>query len=115
MSKMTPNHYKIIIRDISEGRGEAFEAYVPAFDAHNFGDTFEEAIKSYLIYFKSEEKRRAKMNIAMPKPDVIKEKTKQVPLRLPESIYEKALQQSKESGLSFNGFVAKTLENLVVG
>ena len=114
MNKITSNHYKIIIRDISEGKGEAFEAYVPAFDAHNFGDTIEEAIKSYLIYFKSEEKRRAKMGLPMPKPDVIKEKIKQVPLRLAESIYEKALQQSKENGQSFNSYVSKALENLVV-
>ena len=112
MTNLTTNHYKIILRDISEGRGEAFEAYVPAFDAHNFGDTIEKALKTYQTYFKSESKRRERLGISMPKPDVTQEKTKQVPLRLPESVYEKIMHQSKDSGLSFNGFVTRTLENL---
>ena len=51
MIELTRNHYKIIIRDISEGKGEAFEAYVPAFDSRNFGDTIDEALKSYFVYF----------------------------------------------------------------
>ena len=115
MNKLTPNHYKIIIRDISEGSGEAFEAYIPAFDAHNFGETIEQALKSYYIYFKSEEKRRRKLGIDMPKPDVIREKIKQVPLRLAEDVYEKTMSRAKEKGLSFNGFVAGMLENMAAG
>jgi len=114
MTDLTPNHYKIILRDISEGRGEAFETYVPAFNAHNFGDTVNKALKAYQIYFKSEKKRREKQNIPMPKPDVTKENIRQVPLRLPESVYEKIVHQSKDSGLSFNSFVTKTLENLAM-
>ena len=107
---ITPNHYKIIIRDISEGQGEAFEAYIPAFDAHHFGDTIKEALKSYYIYFESEKERRKKLNLAMPKSDVIQEKIKQVPLRLPANLYEKIVSQAKNHGISFNSFVAKLLE-----
>jgi hypothetical protein len=112
MNKLTPNHYKIIIRDISEGIGEAFEAYVPAFNAFNYGDSIEEALKSYYIYFKSEEKRRKKLGIDMPKPDVMRGKIKQVPLRLPENVYEKTMSKAKEKGMSFNGFVAIMLEGV---
>jgi len=112
MANLNSNHYKIILRDISEGRGEAWEAYVPAFDAHNFGDTIEKALKTYHIYFKSEAKRREKLGIPMPKSDVGQEKIRQVPLRLPESIYEKISSLSKNNGLSFNGFVTRALENL---
>jgi hypothetical protein len=112
MNKLNPNHYKIIIRDISEGSGEAFEAYIPAFDAHNFGDTIDAAIKSYFVYFKSEEKRRKKLGIDMPKPDVMREKVKQVPLRLPENIYEKIMSKAKEKGMSFNGFVSVMLDGV---
>jgi hypothetical protein len=112
MAKLTPNHYKIILRDISEGRGEAFEAFVPAFHAFNFGDTVEEALETYHIYFKDEAKRRAKLGIPMPKSDVTEEKIKQVPLRIPMNVFEKIASMSKDSGLSFNGFVTRTLENL---
>jgi hypothetical protein len=112
MANLTPNHYKIILRDISEGKGKAFEAFVPAFHAFNFGDTIEEALKTYQIYFKSEAKRREKLGIPMPKSDVAEEKIKQVPLRIPESVFEKIASMSKNSGLSFNGFVTRTLENL---
>ena len=99
---LTQNHYKVIIHDISEGRGEGFEAYVPAFNAHNFGDTMEEALESYYIYFEDEKERREKEGIPMPKPDVIEYEIKQVPLRIPESLYQKILSLSKNRGLSFN-------------
>jgi len=112
MDQLTPNHYKVILRDISEGRGEAFEAFVPAFHTFNFGDTIEEALETYRIYFKSEAKRRKKFGIPMPKSDVGQEKNKQIPLRLPESIYEKILSLSKDKGLSFNSFVTHALDNL---
>lgn len=112
MNKLTPNHYKFIIRDISEGKGEAFEVFVPALNAHNFGDTIEEALNSYYVYFESEVKRRKRLKMSMPKSDIIKEKTKQVPLRLSESIYEKTASRAKEKGLSFNGFVATMLDNI---
>ena len=111
MNIMTPNHYKIMIRDISEGKGEAFEVYAPAFNSHNFGDTIDDAIHAYHLYFESEQIRREKLGIPMPKSDVLKERTKQVPLRIPESVYEKISNKAKNSGLSFNGFVTGLLEN----
>ena len=48
----------------------------------------------------------------MPKPDVMREKVKQVPLRLPEGIYDKIMSKAKEKGMSFNGFVAVMLEGV---
>jgi len=109
MKNFTPHFYKIMLRDISEGQGEAFEAYVPAFDSHNFGDTIEDALKAYYKYFASELKHRKKDGIEMPKPDAFEERMKQVPLRLPESIYEKNVQKAKEQGKSFNAFVTAVL------
>lgn len=111
MNPITPNSYKIVIRDISEGRGEAFEVFVPAFCAYNFGDTIEEAIKSYYLYFKSESKRRKKEGIPMPLPDIIPQKMKQIPLRISENTYEKVAARAEEHGLSFNRFVQSLLEN----
>lgn len=106
------NHYKFIVRDASEGRGEAFEVFVPAFDNRNFGNTIGKAFESYYAYFEDEIKRRNELKIPMPKSDIINEKTKQIPLRLPESVYEKAASKAKEKGLSFNGFVSGMLENI---
>lgn len=111
MQKVTPHHYKLIIRDISNGKGEAFEVYTPAFNAHHFGDSIEKALKSYYLYFESEKRRRKKENLTMPKAD-IENKIKQVPLRIKEDIYENILSQAKQSGLSFNGFVCQYLEEI---
>ncbi|QQR83112.1 hypothetical protein IPJ72_04850 [Candidatus Peregrinibacteria bacterium] len=110
---MNPNHYRIIISDISEGAGEAYEAYVPAFQAHHFGDTIEKAIEAYHAYFITEVERRKKKNIAMPSSDIIKYKTKQVPLRIPEETYLKALDIAKTKHQSFNAFVSSLLEGAV--
>ena len=111
MNTITPNSYKIIIRDISEGRGEAFEVFVPAFYSYNFGDTIEKAIQSYYLYFESEKKRRKKEGIHMPVPDIFPQKMKQIPLRISEGIYEKIASKAEENGLSFNRFVQSLLEN----
>lgn len=109
--KYTPFSYRIILKDLSEGKGEAFEAYVPAFQSHNFGDTPEDAINSYKKYFQSEVKRRKKEKISMPMPDIM-EIQKQVPLRMNVGLYNQVADLAKQQGLSFNKFVVKTLEDV---
>lgn len=108
---INPYSYKMIISDISDGNGEAFEVYMPAFNAHHFGDTIKDAIKSYYIYFESEKVRRKKLKISMPKPDLMYGKIKQVPLRIPETVYEKIANMAENKGQSFNRFVTSLLEN----
>lgn len=111
VTSYTPFSYRIIVKDLSEGRGEAFEAYVPAFASHNFGDTPEEAIGAYKLYFSSELKRRKKEKIAMPLPDIC-DQQKQVPLRLSLTLYNQLVETARQRGLSFNKFVVKTLEEI---
>lgn len=114
MKEIKPHHYKIVLRDISDGEQVGFDAYSPAFHAHCFGDSIPEALESYYIYFEDEKKRRKKEGISMPKPDGTREKTKQVPLRLPESTFEKLAAMAKEHGTSFNRFVVGILEEVGV-
>ena len=114
MKELKPHHYKIILRDISEGNQEGFSVDVPAFHAYCYGDSIEGALESYYIYFEDEKERRKKEGIPMPKPDAAREKTKQVPLRLPESTYEKLAAMAKEHGTSFNRFVVGVLEGIGV-
>ena len=109
MKKFKPHHYKIILRDISEGDQEGFEVYVPALHAYCYGDTVEGALESYYIYFEDEQERRKKEGIDMPKSDVKPQKLKQVPLRLPQDVYEQAMSVAKSRGMSFNAFVTDIL------
>jgi len=106
---LTPFHYRIILKDISEGKSESFEAYVPAFHAYNFGNSPDEALEAYKIYFISEKKRRDDNLIAMPQPDIML-KQKQVPLRLNINLYERVVDLARRRGMSFNKYVGKVLE-----
>src|SRR5690606_8383049 len=81
MTIIKPHHYKIIVRDISEGKEKGFEVFAPALHAYCLGETLEEALEAYYVYFKDEVERRKKANLRMPKPDSMKEEIKQIPLR----------------------------------
>jgi len=109
MKELKPHSYKLILRDISEGDQEGFEIFVPAFHAHCYGDTIDGALESYYIYFEDEEKRRKKKGIEMPKPDVKPQALRQVPLRLPQDIYDQAVSVAKRRGMSFNALVTDLL------
>ena len=109
MKEFKPHHYKVILRDISEGNQEGFEIYVPALHAYCFGDTIEGALQSYYIYFEDEVERRKKEKIDMPKPDVKPQKLRQIPLRLPHDVYEQAVNIAKNRGMSFNALVTNML------
>ncbi len=109
MKQLTPNHYKIILRDISEGEGGAFEVFAPAFHAYCFGDSPLEALESYYIYFEDEKERREKEKIPMPKSDIMPQKLKQVPLRIPQDVYEHIASTAREKGISFNSMVTGIL------
>ncbi len=104
-------HYRVILSDISQGKGEAFEAYVPAFQSYHLGETPSEALSSYQTYFLDEKKRREKADIAMPTPD-IEPKQKQVPVRLNVDLYERISTLARQRGTSFNKFVVQTLEHV---
>ena len=114
MKELKPHHYRVVLRDISDGEQEGFDAYIPAFMAHCFGDSILEALESYYIYFEDEKDRRKEEGIPMPTPDSITEKTKQVPLRLPESTYERLANMAKNQGTSFNRLVIGILEGVGV-
>ena len=109
--KLYPHSYKLIITDLSGGLEKAFEIYVPAFDAIVFGDTVEKALEGYFGYFDSEVKRRKKEKIPMPKPDFLPDVIRQIPLRIPTSIYQKILKAAKKKKQSFNRYVTELLEN----
>ena len=106
-----PHSYKIVITDLSGGKKEAFEIYVPALDAIIFGDTIDEALEGYLGYFDSEVKRRKKEGIPMPPSDSKPDMVKQVPLRLPQRVYQRVSENAKKQGQSFNRFVVNLLES----
>lgn len=110
--KFHPHDYKIVIIKLRDGDQEGFEFYVPAFKAHVFGDTIEEALEGYLGYFDDEVKLRKKEGIPMPKPDCLPDMIKQVPLRIPQRVYQNIAELAKKQGQSFNGFVSKLLENV---
>ena len=110
--KFHPHDYKIIVTKLRDGDQEGFEFYVPAFDAIIFGDTVEEALEGYLGYFDSEVKRRKKEGIPMPKPDSLPDMIKQIPLRIPQRVYQNVSELAKKQGQSFNSFVSKLLESV---
>lgn len=112
--KIYPHSYKLVITDLSGGKKEAFEIYVPAFKAHIFGDTIAEALKGYMQFFDEEVELRKKKKIFMPKPDYKSDEIKQVPLRLSESVYQRISEKAKKEGKSFNSFVAKLLEEVKI-
>ncbi len=109
--KIYPHSYKLEIIDLSGGKEEAFEIYVPAFKAHVFGDTIQEALKGYLGFFDEEVKLRKKEGRSMPTPDSSPDIIKQVPLRIPGRIYKRISEAAKKEGHSFNSYVTKMLEN----
>lgn len=112
MKNPKPHDYKLILRDISEGEEAGFEIYVPALNAFCYGQDIQLALDSYYIYFKDELLRRKKEKIEMPKPDARPQKLKQVPLRLPEDVYEQAINTAKNRGLSFNALVTGMLSGI---
>lgn len=113
MSKrIYPHSYKLEITDLSGGKEEAFEIYVPALDAYIFGDTIAEALEGYLAFFDDEVKLRKKEGRLLPKPDFDKDIIKQVPLRVPERIYKRISKVAKKEGRSFNSFVTHLLEEV---
>ncbi|MBI5412447.1 hypothetical protein HZA43_04770 [Candidatus Peregrinibacteria bacterium] len=105
-----PHDYKIEIIKLHDGDQDGFEFYVPAFRAHIYGDTTEEALEGYLGYFDSEIKRRKKEGIPMPKPDSKPDMIRQVPLRIPQRVYQRISETAKKQGQSFNRFVVNLLE-----
>lgn len=111
--KIYPHSYKLVITDLSGGKKEAFEIYVPAFRAHVFGDTIAEALEGYVGFFDDEVKLRKKKGIPMPKPDSKPDMIKQVPLRIPERTYRRIAEVAKKEGQSFNRFVANLLDKEV--
>ncbi len=112
MKKAKPHDYKLILRDISEGEQVGFEVHVPALNAFCFGDGIQSALNSYYVYFEDELLRRNKEGIEMPKSDAKPQKLKQVPLRLPEDVYQQAVNTAKTRGLSFNAMVTGMLSGI---
>lgn len=109
--KVYPHSYKLELIDLSGGKEEAFEIYVPAFKAHIFGDTIEEALEGYMQFFDEEVALRKKKKISMPMPDSKSDLIKQIPLRIPNRVYQSISEKAKKEGQSFNQFVAHLLEN----
>lgn len=113
-SKLYPHSYKLIITPIRDGDQKGFEIYVPALDAHVYGDTINEALEGYIGFFYDEVKYRRKKGIPMPQPDDQADKVKQVPLRIPTRVYQRISEQAKKQGQSFNSFVTHLLEEVKV-
>ncbi len=110
MNKFHPHDYKIIITKLRDKDQEGFEFYIPAFRAHVYGDTVEEALEGYLGFFDDEVKLRKKKRIPMPKPDGQLDFIKQIPLRLPGRVYQRISEQAKKEKQSFNSYVVRMLE-----
>lgn len=108
----SPYQYRLIIEDMSEGRGEGIEVFVPALRAHILGGTVGEALRAYETYFADELARRKKEGMTMPAPDIQK-KQKQIPLRIDEDLYEHIVTRARQKKISFNRFVEEALEQMV--
>ena len=111
IEKIYPHSYKLVITDLSGGLKKAFEIYVPALKAHVSGETIEDALKAYMIFFDNEVKWRKKKKIAMPVPDSKPDVIKKVLLRIPMGLYLKISELAKREGKSFNSYVTTVLEN----
>lgn len=109
IKKKFPIQYDYIVRNISEDKESAYEAYIPAFHAIVFGDHHKELEEGILFTIQSEIKERKKSGKPIPSPDWKSSYSGKLILRMKPWLHERLALEAKVKRKSLNKLLEEKL------
>ncbi len=109
MKKRRKIPYNYIVKDISDGKGEAFEAYLPTIKTVVFGDNMDELLDGIEFSIEAMIDDCKEEGRVVPLPDVKKKFSGKFIFRLGPGLHEKLALESQITGKSINSIAKEKI------
>jgi predicted HicB family RNase H-like nuclease len=105
-----PIKYTYLIRSISDDPNDpAYKAYIPAFNGIVYGESLEELEEGIYFTIKTEIEELKKEGKPIPEPDIDKETSGRILLRIDPALHEDLIFMAKANQISLNKYIEQTL------